>query len=64
MPEQISLPITMMALTSYSGVKWFHDYQDACVEKIDRFIRGDGAASSIMDRFLNPTRTQPRTAEF
>ena len=49
MPESSSLPITMQALTSYNGVKWIHDYQDACVDKIDRFIRGD-AAMTMMDR--------------
>ena len=30
----------------YNGVRWIHDYQDACVEKIVRFIRGEIAASS------------------
>ena len=57
MPEPSSLPKTMQALTSYNGVKWIHDYQDACVDKIDRFIRGDAAVTSIMDRFLNATMT-------
>ena len=42
----------MRAVTSYNGVKWIHDYQDACVDKIDRFIRGD-AAFGLMDRFLS-----------
>jgi len=56
MPEASSLPLTMQALTSYNGVKWIHDYQDACVDKIDRFIRGD-AAMTVMDRFLNATMT-------
>lgn len=46
------LPTTMRAVTSYNGVKWIHDYQDACVDKIDRFIRGD-AAYGLMDRFLS-----------
>ena len=31
-------------------------FQDACVDKIDRFIRGD-AAMTVMDRFLNATMT-------
>ena len=47
----------MKAVTSYNGVKWIHDYQDACVDKIDRFIRGDAAITSstygMMDRFLS-----------
>lgn len=56
MPDPEALPITMRAVTSYNGVKWIHDYQDACVDKIDRFIRGDNAlniAGSLMDRFLS-----------
>merc|ERR1711884_988644 len=56
MPESDQLPVTMQAVTSYNGVKWIHDYQDACVDKIDRFIRGD-AAMTVMDRFLNATMT-------
>ncbi len=51
MPDPKLLPETMRAVTSYNGVKWIHDYQEACVDKIDRFIRGDG--SFMMDRFLN-----------
>ena len=50
MPEPDKLPETMRAVTKYNGVKWIHDYQDACVDKVDRFIRGDGY---VMDRFLN-----------
>ncbi len=58
MPEPESLPTSMQAVTSYNGVKWIHDYQDACVDKIDRFIRGDAALTSggcMMDRFLSGT---------
>lgn len=51
MPEAVKLPETMRPVTSYNGVKWIHDYQEACVDKIDRFIRGD--SSYMMDRFLN-----------
>lgn len=51
MPDPSQLPETMRPVTSYNGVKWIHDYQEACVEKIDRFIRGD--SSYMMDRFLN-----------
>ena len=54
MPDPEQLPATMKAVTSYNGVKWIHDYQDACVDKIDRFIRGDNAVTigGMMDRFL------------
>jgi hypothetical protein len=61
MPDPEQLPASMKAVVSYNGVKWIHDYQDACVDKIDRFIRGDaaiaiagsGANYSLMDRFLS-----------
>ena len=57
MPEPSKLPITMQAICSYNGVKWIHDYQDACVDKIDRFIRGENATVAagygMMDRFLS-----------
>eukprot|EP00095_Tigriopus_kingsejongensis_P001021 snap_masked-scaffold2058_size21661-processed-gene-0.2 protein:Tk01021 transcript:snap_masked-scaffold2058_size21661-processed-gene-0.2-mRNA-1 annotation:"sterile alpha and tir motif-containing protein 1" len=51
MPDSDNLPESMRAVTSYNGIKWIHDYQEACVDKIDRFIRGD--SSYMMDRFLN-----------
>ena len=46
MPDPDQLPTSMKAVTDYNGVKWIHDYQDACVDKIDRFIRGDAAIRS------------------
>lgn len=55
MPDQADLPETMRAVTAYNGIKWIHDYQEACVDKIDRFIRGDN--SYMMDRFLNSQAT-------
>ena len=51
MPDPSLLPDTMKAVTGYNGVKWIHDYQEACVDKIDRFIRGD--STYMMDKFLN-----------
>ena len=55
MPDPDQLPTSMKAVTDYNGVKWIHDYQDACVDKIDRFIRGDAAMimTPLMDRFLS-----------
>ena len=34
MPEAESLPESMRAVTAYNGVKWIHDYQEACVDKV------------------------------
>lgn len=41
MPEPEELPETMRAITTYNGVRWIHDYQEACIEKIVKFIYGD-----------------------
>jgi hypothetical protein len=39
MPRSKDLPVTMRGLTSYNGVNWVHEYQSACVDKIERFVR-------------------------
>ena len=52
MPDPELLPETMRNVVTYNGVKWIHDYQDACVDKVERFIRGDNSIS-MMDRFLS-----------
>jgi len=36
MPDAESLPETMRAVTAYNGVKWIHDYQEACVDKVSK----------------------------
>lgn len=40
-PEPEELPEDVRALSHFNGVKWVHDYQDACIDKIERFIRGE-----------------------
>ncbi|KAF6206109.1 hypothetical protein GE061_017334, partial [Apolygus lucorum] len=35
-PEAESLPADMRAVCNFNGVMWIHDYQDACVEKLER----------------------------
>jgi len=41
MPPPESLPEDMRAVCYFNGVRWVHDYQDACVDKLDKFMRGD-----------------------
>ncbi|XP_076051281.1 NAD(+) hydrolase sarm1-like isoform X3 [Oratosquilla oratoria] len=43
-PEPEQLPEDMRAVCTFNGVRWIHDYQDACVEKLERFMRGEGTA--------------------
>ncbi|KAG8184993.1 hypothetical protein JTE90_017021 [Oedothorax gibbosus] len=40
-PDPESLPEDMRALPYFNGVRWIHDYQDACVDKLERFMRGE-----------------------
>jgi len=40
-PQPEDLPEDMRAVCYFNGVRWVHDYQDACVEKVDKFMRGD-----------------------
>ncbi len=28
-------------------IRWIHDYQDACVEKLERFIRGEVSSKNL-----------------
>lgn len=52
-PEPEQLPEDMRAISYFNGVRWIHDYQDACVDKLERFMRGemnmrnDGAISRL-----------------
>ena len=40
-PEQELLPEDMRCLPSFNSIRWVHDYQDACIDKLERFIRGE-----------------------
>ncbi|XP_052832606.1 NAD(+) hydrolase sarm1 [Octopus bimaculoides] len=40
-PPCEKLPEDIRSVTCFNGVRWIHDYQDACVDKIERFLRGD-----------------------
>lgn len=35
-PEPEELPEDMRAVCHFNGVRWIHDYQDACVDKLER----------------------------
>lgn len=35
-PEAEELPDDMRAVCHFNGVRWIHDYQDACVDKLER----------------------------
>ena len=39
-PELEQLPEDMRVITRFNGINWIHEYQDACIDKLDRFIKG------------------------
>ncbi|XP_017842312.2 sterile alpha and TIR motif-containing protein 1 isoform X1 [Drosophila busckii] len=36
-----NLPEDMSGVAHFNGVSWIHDYQDACIDKLERFLRGE-----------------------
>ncbi|XP_029468709.1 sterile alpha and TIR motif-containing protein 1 [Rhinatrema bivittatum] len=45
-PNPQSLPEDMRAVLKFNGIKWSHEYQDATVEKIIRFLQGRSSRDS------------------
>ncbi|CAB3401875.1 unnamed protein product [Caenorhabditis bovis] len=39
--KEAAIPADIRNITKYNGVKWVHDYQDACMAKVVRFIEGE-----------------------
>ncbi|XP_052612301.1 NAD(+) hydrolase SARM1 [Peromyscus californicus insignis] len=39
-PEPQALPEDMQAVLTFNGIKWSHEYQEATIEKIIRFLQG------------------------
>uniref|UniRef100_A0A8C0X866 NAD(+) hydrolase SARM1 n=1 Tax=Castor canadensis TaxID=51338 RepID=A0A8C0X866_CASCN len=44
-PEQ-ALPEDMQAVLTFNGIKWSHEYQEATIEKIIRFLQGRSSQES------------------
>ncbi|XP_037077589.1 LOW QUALITY PROTEIN: NAD(+) hydrolase sarm1-like [Pollicipes pollicipes] len=40
-PEADELPEDIKSVCTFNGVRWIHDYQEACVDKLERFMRGE-----------------------
>jgi len=40
-PAPEMLPEDIRGITSFNGVRWIHDYQDACIDKLEKFIKGE-----------------------
>ncbi|ESO08038.1 hypothetical protein HELRODRAFT_75616, partial [Helobdella robusta] len=39
-PSAESLPEDIKNISYFNGIRWIHDYQDACVDKLEQFING------------------------
>lgn len=52
-PEPERLPEDMRGVCHFNGVRWIHDYQDACVDKLERFMRAETNTRGPMDHFRN-----------
>ncbi|KAG5836727.1 hypothetical protein ANANG_G00231630 [Anguilla anguilla] len=39
-PDPSSLPADMSAILNFNGIKWSHEYQEATIDKILRFLKG------------------------
>merc|ERR1711915_334020 len=58
-PEERELPPEIMGLAYFNSVRWIHDYQLACVNKLERFIRGEVTVTvdSPTDSFGSPVKS-------
>ncbi|XP_012387558.1 NAD(+) hydrolase SARM1 isoform X2 [Orcinus orca] len=45
-PEPQALPEDMQAVLAFNGIKWSHEYQEATIEKIIRFLQGRASRDS------------------
>ncbi|KAL8569857.1 hypothetical protein ACOMHN_038550 [Nucella lapillus] len=61
-PPAHTLPDDMRRLHSYNGLRWIHDYQDACVDKLEKFLRGQRDVLSPQPSITTPT-TSSTTSE-
>ncbi|XP_041349347.1 NAD(+) hydrolase SARM1-like [Gigantopelta aegis] len=63
-PSSNTLPDDLNNLRFFNGIRWIHDYQDACVDKLEQFLRGE-ISPSLPEKHNNPllAKTKPGTVE-
>ena len=52
MPSPADLPQSIRTLPSENQVFWIHDYQTACIDKIQKFIQGEDTADIKLHKLL------------
>lgn len=50
-PEAERLPEDMRSVCHFNGVTWIHDYQDACIEKLERLVVSNLKMGSRFNRY-------------
>ncbi|XP_076453132.1 NAD(+) hydrolase SARM1-like [Babylonia areolata] len=58
-PPTPSLPADISRLPFFNGLRWIHDYQDACVDKLEAFLRGQTPHHLPSASTLPPTSADP-----
>lgn len=69
-PEKTAeLPDDIRQITRFNGVRWVHDYQEACIDKVERFIKGElnrmpslGSTTSLRNSSQPPSTTSSTPA--
>jgi len=44
-PDPEDIPEDIRQVCSFNAIRWVHEYQDACIEKLERFIKGEPGPS-------------------
>ncbi|CAJ0579051.1 unnamed protein product, partial [Mesorhabditis spiculigera] len=54
------IPSDIRMITKYNGVRWVHDYQEACMDKVEKFIKGElNRQPSVNQPSLPATASHP-----
>lgn len=56
-PEPDELPEDIRALCYHTSVRWIHDYQANCIDKLERFIRGETFLKPNYANYINGSRS-------
>lgn len=46
--EEMLIPEDIRGITRFNGVQWVHEYQEACIDKLERFITGELSSRALM----------------
>ncbi|CAL1544602.1 unnamed protein product [Lymnaea stagnalis] len=56
-PPLEKLPADMRGVVRFNSVRWVHEYQDACVDKLETFLRRGRRVSQQVHNTLSPLHT-------